>query len=85
MMERVPAWPVMMKRKTAAAYCDMTEAAFEREVSAGRLPMPVMFGGRDHWRKEAIDKALDYITGDAKQGEPEFRRKMRERHAQKAA
>jgi hypothetical protein len=41
------AWPAMMKRKTAAAYCDMSEAAFEREILAGRLPGGVTFGGRE--------------------------------------
>jgi hypothetical protein len=81
----IPTWPGMMKRKTAAAYCDMTEAAFEREVFAGRLPMPVMFGGRDHWRKEAIDRALDHITGEASAHEPEFRRRLRERYAPQTA
>lgn len=29
--------PRMMKRKTAAQYCDLSEAAFEREIIAGRL------------------------------------------------
>jgi len=54
----------MMKRATAAEYCDMSEAAFEREIIAGRLPSSVVFGGRDHWRKEALDRALDRITGE---------------------
>lgn len=45
------AWPRMLKRKTAAQYCDLSEAAFEREVVAGRLPAPVMLGGREHSRK----------------------------------
>jgi len=41
-------WPQLMKRKTAAAYCDMSEAAFEREVLAGRFPAAFVIGGRDH-------------------------------------
>lgn len=57
-------WPAMMKRATAAEYCDMAEAAFLREVAAGRLPPPVSFGGRDHWRREAIDKALAVLCGE---------------------
>lgn len=77
-------WPEMMKRKTAAEYCDMSEAAFEREVLAGRLPMGVQFGGREHWRKAALDKALDYITGSIDASVPEYRRRLRERHAQAA-
>jgi hypothetical protein len=73
----------MMKRKTAAEYCDLTEAAFEREVFAGRLPSGVMLGGREHWRKAALDRALDYITGD--QAVPEYRRKFEERYGPQAA
>jgi len=47
----VTIWPRMLKRKTAAQYCDLSEAAFEKEVIAGRLPAPVMLGGREHWCK----------------------------------
>lgn len=57
------AWPRMMKRQTAAQYCDMSVAAFEREILAGRLPSPVLLGGREHWCKNALDKALDQIAG----------------------
>ena len=53
----------MMLRKTAAAYCDMSEAAFEREVSKGRLPAPVMFGGKPHWHRVSIDRDLERIAG----------------------
>lgn len=55
--------PRMMKRTTAAAYCDLSVAAFEREVAAGTLPMPVMLGNREHWCKNALDRALDALTG----------------------
>ena len=58
-------WPAMMRRATAAEYCDMSEAAFEREIAKGQLPCGVSFGGRIHWRKEAIDKALDRVSGEA--------------------
>jgi hypothetical protein len=63
-----------MKRKTAAAYLDMSEAAFEREVFQGRLPAPFVLGSRDHWRRDAIDGALDYLTGSSKV-EPDYRRR----------
>lgn len=55
--------PALMLRKTAAKYLDMSEAAFEREVFAGRLPAPLMIGGRDHWRKDAIDAAIARLDG----------------------
>lgn len=56
-------WPRMLKRDKAAAYCDLSVAAFEREIVAGRLPAGVMLGGREHWCKNALDKALDQLTG----------------------
>lgn len=68
-------WPAMMKRRTAALYCDMSEAAFEREIVAGRLPAGIMFGGREHWRKDALDKAFDRLAGEA--DEPEYIKKWR--------
>ena len=57
-------WAAMMRKATAAAYLDMSEAAFLREVAAGRLPQGFMLGGREHWRKDAIDKALDLLAGE---------------------
>ena len=59
----VSEWPAMMLRKSAARYCDLTEEAFEREVVAGRLPMPVIFGERPHWHKATLDKHRDRIAG----------------------
>lgn len=71
-------WPQMMKRKTAASYLDMSEAAFEREVFAGRLPQSVTIGGREHWRKDAIDKALEALSGG--QAMPEWQREFEARY-----
>lgn len=58
-------WPRMMKRATAAAYCDMSIPSFEREILADRLPAGVVFGGSVHWSQPALDKALDIISGEA--------------------
>lgn len=58
-------WPHMMKRATAAAYCDLTESAFNGEVASGRLPGSVNLGGREHWFRPALDKALARIAGEA--------------------
>lgn len=66
--------PRMMKRKTAAAYCDLSEAAFEREVAAGRFPAPVRLGNQDHWDRLAIDKAIDVLSGASP--EPAWRRNL---------
>lgn len=73
-----------MKRKTAAEYCDMTEAAFEREVFSGRFPASVLAGGREHWRKDALDAAIDRLSGEGSDV-PAYRRKTMERYGQKAA
>lgn len=56
-------WPAMMKRKTAAAYCDLSEAALEREVLSGRIHSPVILGGRAHWHRETLDADLKRIAG----------------------
>lgn len=62
---RMPFWPRLMRRRLAALYCDLSEAAFEREVVAGRLPMPVSLAGQDHWCRVGLDQALDRLTGRA--------------------
>lgn len=76
-------WPEMMVERDAAEYCGLSLAAFAREVYSGRLPAPHRFGGKDHWRKSQIDKALDVLTGEAAfLGEDApYRRRTRERHA----
>ena len=57
-------WPAMMLRKTAAAYVELSEAAFEREIIAGNLPGPVKLGNRDHWHRKELDAYLDRLTGN---------------------
>lgn len=60
----VPDWPRMMRRATAAAYCDLSAAEFEREVAGGRLPLPVKLGNSEHWSRIAIDDMLGRLAGD---------------------
>ncbi|MBB4857209.1 excisionase family DNA binding protein [Novosphingobium chloroacetimidivorans] len=74
----LPDWPGAMKRKTAAAYLDLSEAAFDRDVAAGVLPPSFVLGGKPHWRKEALDKALELLCGDGPV--PEHIRRFEERH-----
>jgi len=76
-------WPAMMRRRTASEYLELSEAAFEREVVAGRLPAAIVLGGRDHWSKDAIDAAINHLTGSG-QGVPDYRRKTQERYGQAA-
>lgn len=56
--------PRMMTRARAAHYCDLTEREFEREVAAGRLPMPIKLGSKEHWSRIAMDEALERLSGD---------------------
>lgn len=65
MAREYPYPPRMMTRTRAAHYCDLSEAEFEREVIAGRLPLPVRFGNRDHWSRVALDDSLSRIAGEA--------------------
>lgn len=60
-----PDWPRLMKRSTAARYCDLTPAKFLSEVACGRLPLPVKFGGEDHWDRAAIDADISRLSGQA--------------------
>lgn len=58
-----PYWPIVMKRATAAAYCDMSVASFEKEVALGRLPGPFVIGGLRHWSRKDIDQHIDLLAG----------------------
>lgn len=64
-MSPLPTWPAMLKRRTAAAYCDLSPAEFEREVNAGTLPLPVKLGNSEHWSRRKLDEALDALNGEA--------------------
>lgn len=62
---KAPAWPRMMRRSTAAAYCDLPPNKFLQEVSKGTLPAPVKLGGDELWDIRALDDDLDRIAGNA--------------------
>jgi hypothetical protein len=64
----LPHWPAAMKRPTAAGYCELSEAEFEREVAAGRLPSPFVVGRHQHWSKAQLDKALLIMAGEVLDG-----------------
>jgi predicted DNA-binding transcriptional regulator AlpA len=53
----------MMKRGTAALYCDLSVAEFEREVASGRLPSSVKLGNSEHWDRDALDEELNRLSG----------------------
>lgn len=66
-MKHIPDWPRMMKRSTAAAYCDLTVAELEREIAAGRLPSPIKLGSTEHWSRVELDASLERLTGEGPQ------------------
>ena len=72
------AWPRMMKLATAARYCDLSPPAFLGEVAAGRLPLPVELGKRDHWDRLALDKALAILSGEEQL--PEWEQELNRRY-----
>jgi hypothetical protein len=53
----------MMRRATAARYLDLTAAEFDREVAAGKLPMPIKLGKDEHWSRIALDERLAEMSG----------------------
>ena len=64
---RFPDWPEMMRQRTAAAYLDLSESAFIREVYRGTLPGPVVLGGRQSWSRQQLDGAIArLLTRDAR-------------------
>jgi predicted DNA-binding transcriptional regulator AlpA len=65
MAREFPYPPRMMTRARAAHYCDLSEAAFEREVAAGKLPPSVMLGGKEHWSRVALDDYLARLAGES--------------------
>lgn len=65
-IDRIPNWPAMMTRQFAADYCCLSIAQFEREIIAGRLPIPMKLGGRESWHRKTIDEYLErLVKGDA--------------------
>lgn len=68
-----PDWPRLMKRGTAAAYCDLTPTEFDREVTAGKLPLPIALGNHEHWSRVQLD---EYIANLAGEGAADWRREQ---------
>lgn len=77
-------WPALLLRKTVAEYLDMSEDSVIKEVSAGRLPAPFKIGGRDHWRRDAIDAAIARMTG-GQTNLPSWEQEFMERYGPEAA
>lgn len=64
-MKDYPHWPRAMKRATAAAYCDLSPAEFDKAVASGTLPLGFALGRSLHWSQVGIDEHLDRLSGDA--------------------
>jgi hypothetical protein len=62
----------MMRRSTAALYCDMPVAEFERGVALGTLPPAFQCVDQPRWSRALLDEYLERLTGEAT---PDFRSK----------
>ena len=60
-------WPAMMRKQTLLEYLEIGEASLDREIIAGRLPSAVMIGNRQHWHRDAVDKALERLASGGHQ------------------
>lgn len=72
----LPDWPQAMRRKLAAQYVDLSEAAFEREINAGRLPAPVIMDKKERWLRPSLDKALEHLSNGYKDGMPPWEKEF---------
>lgn len=64
-LEKLPDWPAIMRRDTAARYCDMSAAEFERAIADGIIPMPIRFGERERWSRSMLDRYISSATGES--------------------
>ena len=78
------AWPALLKRQTLARYLDISTTTLDKEVAAGRLPEPVMFGGNKHWRKSDVDRMIDGTARTIDEARRQFEENL-ERVRNKAA
>lgn len=62
-------WPRLMSKATAAAYCELSLAAFADWVRKGRLPKRLR--GTQRWDRAAIDDALDRVSGRTSRSAPQ--------------
>lgn len=56
-------WPALLDRQTLAEYLSCSVPMLDKEIARCNIPPPVRFAGRDKWRKEDIDRALERLTG----------------------
>ncbi len=61
----LPDWPRLMRKATAALYLDLSAPEFDREVSSGRLPSPIILGKTEHWSRIALDERIAEMVGES--------------------
>jgi len=62
MGKHAPHWPRMLRKASVCAYLELSVAELEREITAGRLPHPIMLGNSLHWSLAEIDAYVDRLT-----------------------
>ena len=50
-------------RKEAASYLCVSPPSFDKLVAEGTMPGPIRLLGRKVWDKQALDRALDAMSG----------------------
>ena len=60
-MKHTAILPGLMKLETAAAYCDMKVADFQRAVATGALPDAVLINGQERWRVVEIERQFEEV------------------------
>lgn len=68
-------WGGLLDTDDLCEYLACSRPTLKKEIALGRIPHPIRHGGRDKWRKEDIDRALDNLTGG---NVPEYRKRFLE-------
>lgn len=68
-------WGGLLDTEDLCEYLKCSRPTLSKEIARGSIPAPVRWGGRDKWRKEDIDRALDRLTGGGEQV-PEYRQRF---------
>lgn len=63
-LRHVFGWPQAMKRRTAAAYLDLSLAEFDAEVAGARLPRGFMLGRSLHWARASINEHVNCLSAE---------------------
>lgn len=64
-LKDLPDWPAVLSREQAAAYVNLSPAAFDEAVTRGTYPPGRAFKRRIQWARKALDESIDRHFGTA--------------------